>query len=150
MDASYGVRSCQHRERRRIPFEREGAHGGLMCVAFVPLLLRVDLRPAGMPHRLCGPLHARVPEKFWTLETPVYPGFLATACSHWRDPGILLQGGEADGYRRVAPEGDQETGNAETVQRRGGPETGGNRDGGWARWAMAGSKAAIASKVTRS
>jgi len=62
-----------------------------MRVALVTLLLVIDLGPEGMPHRLCRPLHKRLPEELWTLETPVHPGFLAAAFGHRRDPRIFLQ-----------------------------------------------------------
>src|SRR2546425_7881405 len=90
------------------PFERQGAHGGLMRVAFVTLLLRVDLGPEGMPNRLCGPLHERLPEELWTLETPVHPGFLAAAFGHRRDPGIFLQCSGGRIPFALLPEGNQE------------------------------------------
>jgi hypothetical protein len=92
------------------PFERQGAHGGLRRVALVTLLLIVDLGPEGMSNRLCGPLHERVPEELWTLETPVHPGFLAAAFGHRCDPGIFLQGGGGRIPFAWLPEGDQEAG----------------------------------------
>ena len=92
------------------PFACQGAHSGLVRVALGTLLLRVDLGPEGMPNRLCGPLHERVPEAFWTLEPPVPPGFLATPFGHWRDPGIFLQcrGGRLP--FPLLPEGAEQTG----------------------------------------
>src|SRR5262249_61027228 len=73
------------------PLERQGTHGGLMCVALGTLLLIIDLGPEGMSNRLCGPLHKRLPEELWTLETPVHPGLLAAAFGHRCDPCVFLQ-----------------------------------------------------------
>jgi hypothetical protein len=92
------------------PCACQGADSGLMRVAFVPLLLRVALSPEGMPHRRCGPLHARLPEALWPLETPVPPGFLAAAVGPWRDAGICLQCGGGRLPLALLPEGDQEAG----------------------------------------
>src|SRR5215510_10874852 len=81
-----------------------------MRVALGTLLLIIDLGPEGMPHRLCRPLHKRLPEELWTLETPVHPGFLAAAFGHRRDPGICLQGGGGPIPFTLFAEGDQEAG----------------------------------------
>jgi hypothetical protein len=40
------------------PFEGSGAHGRLVCLAFVALLLIIDLCPEGMPRGFRRPLHA--------------------------------------------------------------------------------------------
>ncbi len=61
-----------------------------------------------MPNRLCGPLHERLPEELWTLETPVHPGFLAAAFGHRRDPGIFLQCSGGRIPFALLPEGNQE------------------------------------------
>ena len=92
------------------PCERQGPHSGLMGLALVPLLLIVDLCPEGMPDRLRCPLHERLPQELWTLETPVHPGFLAAAFGHRRDPGIFLQGGGGPIPFTLFAEGDQEAG----------------------------------------
>ena len=92
------------------PFACQGAHSGLMRVALGTLLLIGDLGPEGMPNRLCGPLHERVPEAFWTLEPPVHPGFLATTFGHRRDPGIVLQCSGGRLPFPLLPEGDEKTG----------------------------------------
>ena len=92
------------------PCERQGPHSGLMGLALVPLLLLVALCPEGMPDRLRCPLHARLPQELWTLETPVHPGFLAAAFGHRRDPGICLQGGGGPIPFTLFAAGDQEAG----------------------------------------
>src|SRR5215471_7467808 len=73
------------------PFERQRPYGGLMGFALVALLLVVHLRPERMPDRLCSPFNERLPEELGTLETPVYPGLLATPFGHRRNAGIFLQ-----------------------------------------------------------
>src|SRR5262245_33140759 len=81
-----------------------------MRFPLVPLLLLVDLGPEGMPDRLRRPLHERLPKELWTLETPVPPGLLAAPFGHWRDPGILLQGGGGRIPFTLFAEGHQEAG----------------------------------------
>jgi hypothetical protein len=81
----------------------------------VPLLLRVDLGPDGMPDRLRRPLHARLPQELWPLETSVHPGLLAAPCGPWRAPGISLPGGGGRRPCALFPAGHQEAGSADGV-----------------------------------
>jgi hypothetical protein len=64
----------------------------------VALLLVIDLGPEGMPDRFRSPFHERLAEERRTLQTPVHPGFLATAFRDWRNACVFLEfrsGGEA-------------------------------------------------------
>jgi hypothetical protein len=62
------------------PFACLGAHSRRGRLALVTLLLIIDLRPEGMPRGFRRPLHERVAQEGRTLEGPVYPRLLATAC----------------------------------------------------------------------
>ena len=73
------------------PFEGQGAHGRLVRLALVALLLVIDLRPEGMPRGFRRPLHERLAQERRTLEAPVDPGFLATAFRDRRDTRIFLE-----------------------------------------------------------
>ena len=73
------------------PFEGQGAHGRLMRLALVALLLVIDLRPEGMPRRFRRPLHERLAQERRALEAPVHPGFLATAFRDRGDTRIFLE-----------------------------------------------------------
>ena len=73
------------------PFEGQGAHGRLVRLALIALLLGVDLRLEGMPERGRGPFHARVSEARRTRPAPVPPGFFAAACRHRCDTRIFLE-----------------------------------------------------------
>src|SRR5216684_2432813 len=80
------------------PLECQGAHGRLVRLALVALLLVIDLCPEGMPDRFRGPFHERLAEERRTLPTPVHPGFLATAFRDWCNACVFLElrgGGEA-------------------------------------------------------
>jgi hypothetical protein len=88
----------------------ERPHSGLMCFPLLALLLVRDLCPAGMSDRFGGPLHARLSQELGTLETPVHPGFLPAAFSHWRDAGLFLQCSGGRIPFAWLPEGDQEAG----------------------------------------
>ena len=80
------------------PFEGQGPHGSLMCLALITLLLVIDLCPEGMSGGFSRPLHKRLAQKLGTLETPVDPGLLAAAFRHWRNTRIFLEfvgGGKA-------------------------------------------------------
>jgi hypothetical protein len=81
-----------------------------MRFPLVPLLRLVDLGPEGMPDRLRRPLHDRVPQALWTLETPGHPGLRAAPCGPWRDPGIFWPGGGGRLLCALFPAGDQEAG----------------------------------------
>ena len=72
------------------PCKCQGAHGRLMRLALVALLLRVDLGPEGMPGGFRRPLSKRVSQERRTLEAPVDPGLLAAAFCHWRNPSLFL------------------------------------------------------------
>src|SRR5262245_52786206 len=61
-DASYGGRSCQHRERPAEPWKRPDPYDRWMGFALVTLLLVRELCPEGMPERCCRPLPKRVAE----------------------------------------------------------------------------------------
>ena len=92
------------------PFEGQGAHGRLVRLALVALLLVIDLCPEGMPDGFRGPLHERLSQERRTLEAPVHPGFLATAFRDRCDARIFLEflgGGEAF---PLFAEGDEEAG----------------------------------------
>ena len=73
------------------PFKCQGAHGRLMRLALVALLLIVDLGPEGMPGGCSSPLYKRLSQELRTLEAPVDPGLLAAAFCHWRNPSIFLE-----------------------------------------------------------
>src|SRR4030095_8727208 len=73
------------------PFECQGAHGCLVRLALVALLLVVDLRPKGMPGGFRCPLHKRLSQERRTLEAPVDPSFLAAAFRHGRNTRIFLE-----------------------------------------------------------
>ena len=91
------------------PLACQGAHGRLVCLALVALLLVIDLCPEGMPDRFRCPCHERLAEERRTLPTPVHPGFLATAFRDWRNACVFLEfrgGGEAF---PLCAEGHEET-----------------------------------------
>src|SRR6266705_4731763 len=73
------------------PFEGQGAHGRLVCLALVALLLVIDLGPEGMPDRFRSPFHECLSEERRTLQAPVDPGFLATAFRDRRDARVFLE-----------------------------------------------------------
>src|SRR5206468_8415757 len=80
------------------PCEGQGSHSRLVRFALVALLLVIDLCPEGMPDRFRGPCHERLSEERRTLQTPVHPGFLATAFRDRCDARLFLAirgGGEA-------------------------------------------------------
>jgi hypothetical protein len=106
------------------PLERQGTHSGLMRVALVTLLLIIDLGPEGMPNRLCGPLHKRLPEELWTLEPPVHPGFLAAAFGHRRDPRLFLQCSGGGIAFPLFAEGDEQPGRKDGARPREGLKQG--------------------------
>ena len=72
------------------PCEGQGAHGRLVCLALVALLLGIDLGPEGMPDRFRSPCHACVSEERRTLPAPMDPGLLATAFRDRRDTRVFL------------------------------------------------------------
>ena len=92
------------------PCAGQGAHSRLVRFPLVALLLGIDLCPEGMPEGFCGPCHERLSEERRTLQTPVPPGFLATACRDRGDARLFLAclgGGEAFAW---CAEGHEETG----------------------------------------
>ena len=92
------------------PFECQGAHGRLVRLAFVALLLIIDLSPEGMPRGFRRPLHERLAQERRTLEAPVHPGLFATAFRDRRNARVFLEflgGGEAFA---LFAEGDEEAG----------------------------------------
>jgi hypothetical protein len=62
-----------------------------MCLAFVALLLIIDLCPEGMAGGFRCPLDTRVSQELWTLEAPVDPGLLAAAFRHRCNARIFLE-----------------------------------------------------------
>jgi hypothetical protein len=92
------------------PFEGQGSHGRLVCLAFSALRLLIDLCPEGMPGGFRSPLDKRLSQELWTLEAPVDPGLLAAAFRDRRDARIFLEcvgGGQAFPW---FAEGDEEAG----------------------------------------
>jgi hypothetical protein len=92
------------------PCEGSGAHGRLVCLPFVALLLIRDLGPEGMPDGCRRPCHARVAQARRTLEAPVPPGLFATACRDRCHARVCLEfcgGGEAFA---LCAAGDEEAG----------------------------------------
>ena len=92
------------------PFECQGSHGSLVCLAFIALLLIIDLCPEGMPCGFRSPLDKRLAQELWTLEAPVDPGLLAAAFRDRRNARIFLEfvgGGKAF---PLFAEGDEEAG----------------------------------------
>src|SRR5438128_11133247 len=92
------------------PFECQGAHGRLVCLAFLALLLIIDLCPEGMPCGFRSPLDKRLSQELWALEAPVDPGLLAAAFRDRRNARIFL---EFVGGGKAVPlfaEGDEEAG----------------------------------------
>src|SRR5206468_2251780 len=92
------------------PFEGQGAHGRLVCLAFLALLLRRDLGPEGMPGGCRRPLDKRLAQELWALEAPVDPGLLAAAFRDRRNARLFLAcvgGGQAV---PLFAEGDEEAG----------------------------------------
>jgi len=92
------------------PFEGPGSHGSLVCLAFIALLLRIALCPAGMPCGCRRPLDKRLSQAFWPLEAPVDSGLLAAAFRDRRNARIFLEfvgGGKAF---PLFAEGDEEAG----------------------------------------
>ncbi len=73
------------------PFECQGAHSRLMCLAFIALLLIIDPCPEGMPYGFRSPLYKRLSQKLWALGTPVDPGLLAAAFRDRRNARIFLE-----------------------------------------------------------
>jgi hypothetical protein len=80
------------------PLKGQGAPSRLVRFPLVALLLGIDLGPEGMPDRFRSPFHERLAEERRTLQTPVHPGFLATAFRDRCETRIFLEvlgGGEA-------------------------------------------------------
>jgi hypothetical protein len=73
------------------PFAGQGAHGCLVCLALVALLLVVDLRPKGRPGGCRRPRHNCLAPERRTLEAPGDPSRLAAAFRPGRQPCILLE-----------------------------------------------------------
>src|SRR4029453_12931759 len=73
------------------PFACQGAHGCLVRLALVALLLVVDLSPKGMPGGFRCPLHKRLAQERRPLEAPVAPSFLAAAFRHGRTTRLFLE-----------------------------------------------------------
>src|SRR2546426_3403614 len=73
------------------PFEGQGAHGRLVCLALVALLLVIDVCPAGMPDRFRSPCHACLSEERRTRQAPVEPGLLAPAVRDRREARVFLE-----------------------------------------------------------
>ena len=92
------------------PCEGSGAHGRLVCLAFVALLLRIDLGPEGMPRGCRRPLHARLAEEGRTVEAPVPPGLLATACRDRCNTRVCLECIGCGEAFALCAEGDEEAG----------------------------------------
>ena len=92
------------------PCEGQGAHGRLVGLAFIALLLIIDLGPEGMPCRFRRPLHERLAQERRTPEAPVYPGLLATACRDRGNARVFLEClGGGDAFPLFAA-GDEEAG----------------------------------------
>jgi hypothetical protein len=92
------------------PCEGQGAHGGLVRLALVALLLIIDLCPEGMPGGFRRPLDKRLSQELWTLEAPVDPGLLAAAFRDRRDARLFWECvGGGQGFPLFA-EGDEEAG----------------------------------------
>src|SRR5215470_11984665 len=92
------------------PFESQGAYGRLVRLAFVAVLLIIDLGPEGMSRGFRRPLHERLAQERRALEAPVHPGLLATAFRDRRNARVFLEfigGGEAF---TLFAEGDEEAG----------------------------------------
>jgi hypothetical protein len=77
------------------PCDCESPYGRLMRFALSAVRLVVELGPEGLPDRCCCPLHTRVAEELGTLEAPVAPGLLPTACGARGNPRLFLQCGSA-------------------------------------------------------
>jgi hypothetical protein len=79
-------------------------------LAFLALLLIIDLCPEGMPGGFRSPLDKRLSQELWTLEAPVDPGLLAAAFRDRRNARIFLEfvgGGKAF---PLFAKGDEEAG----------------------------------------
>ena len=73
------------------PLERQRAHGDLVGLALITLLLVIDLRPEGMPDGFSGPLYKRLSQELRALEAPVHLRFLAAAFRDRRDARVFLE-----------------------------------------------------------
>ena len=91
------------------PFEGQGAHGRLVRLAFIALLLIIDLCPEGMPCGFRRPFHERLSQELWTLEAPVDPGLRAAPCGHRHDPGLCLEVGGGGRAFALFAKGDEQT-----------------------------------------
>src|SRR5437773_1588015 len=92
------------------PLAGQGAHGRLVCLAWLALLLRRDLGPAGMPGGCRRPRDQRLAQALWPREAPVPPGLLATARRDWRNAGgCLTCRGRGNAFPWCAA-GDEEAG----------------------------------------
>ena len=92
------------------PCEGQGAHGRLVRLALIALLLIIDLCPEGMPGGCRRPRDTRLAQERWTLEASVDPGLLAAACRHRCNARLFLEvvgGGKAF---PLCAEGDEEAG----------------------------------------
>jgi len=94
------------------PLECQSAHGGLVRVPLVALLVGIHPRPEGRPERFGCPLDVGVPEARGTLEAPVPPGLRAAPFGHRGAPGLCVACG--GGGRAVAwcAAGDAQPGGA--------------------------------------
>ena len=109
MDASYGVLLPTPREDAD-PCEGKGAHGRLVRLAFIVLLLIIDLCPEESLVDYRRPLDKRLAQELWRLEVSVDPGLLAAAFRNRRNARIFL---EVIGGGKAFPlfaEGDEEAG----------------------------------------
>jgi hypothetical protein len=92
------------------PCEGPGAHGRLVRLALLALLLIRDLGPEGMSDGCRRPRDTRLAQARWTREAPVDPGLLAAAFRHRCNARLLLEvGGGGQAFALFAA-GDAEAG----------------------------------------
>jgi hypothetical protein len=92
------------------PCEGQGAHGRLVRLALIALLLIRDLGPEGRPCGCRRPRDTRLAQERWTLEAPGDPGLRAAAFRHRCNARLLLEvvgGGQAF---PLCAAGDEEAG----------------------------------------
>src|SRR5208282_5880963 len=89
------------------PLEGQGAHGGMMTLAAIPLLLIVSLGPGRLGDGATGELVQGLAEKPRTSPTPVDPAALAAALGDGSDARELLHLDRAGEALAVGAEGRQ-------------------------------------------
>ena len=92
------------------PGAGQGAHGRLVCLAWLAWRLSIDRCPAGMPGGCRRPRDTRWAQALWTLAAPGAPGLLAAAVGDRRHARRLLAGRSGGKAVPLGAAGDEEAG----------------------------------------